>query len=309
MATLPDRVDDLLLDMWSVQADQQRELGLDGGSLSPVQLQAESTALVALLHEEAAELSRLMPTHKRHLLSLPRLVRTDAAEQVADVLKTVIAWAQLHGLMPAEVVEAFHRKTLVVAQRAAAAKMALAADTSVMCFDIDDVVCDIREWRSRLVSIRGGRPPSAEVHREEEAYKDQCYRDGTFAQCPPVPGAPAALRQIRDAGYRMVYVTARPQWQYRRLYADTLDWMERHQVPHDLVLFNKDKAEAVYEHISPAWPKAFVEDHDRNARALAAIGVNVLLFDQPHNQDYHGEGIRRVRGWNGVLEYLGLPTL
>lgn len=303
---MSDRVADLLLEMWAAQAGQQRELGLDSGSLNPVQLQNESTALVALMHEEVTELSRLVPTHKRHLLALPRLVRTDAAEQVADVLKTLMAWAQLHGLNPGEVVQAFHRKTLVVARRAEAAKMELAADTMVMCFDIDDVVCDIRDWRQKLNAIRAGRPPSAQVHREEEAFKDQCYRDGTFAQCPPVPGAPEALQAIRNAGYKMVYVTARPQWQYKRLYADTIDWMEQHAVPHDLVLFNKDKAEAVYEHISPAWPRAFVEDHDRNARALAAIGVNVLLFDQPHNQGLQLDGVKRVHGWDGVLDYLGL---
>ena len=113
------------------------------------------------------------------------------------------------------------------------------------------------------------------------------------------------MRALKKSGYTLVIVTARPQWQYKRLYADTLEWLDKHGVPHDHILFNKDKLEAVHAHLAPAWPVAFIEDHERNAKALADAGVNVLLFDRPHNRDVvDGERIRRVSGWSAVLEAL-----
>jgi uncharacterized HAD superfamily protein len=143
----------------------------------------------------------------------------------------------------------------------------------------------------------------------EEAFKDKWYRDGSFMECPHIEGAPEALHAIRASGYKIVFITARPQWQYKRLQGDTLQWLDKHNVPHDLLLFNKDKCEALYEHVQPAWPVAFIEDHERNARALSGIGVNVLLYDQPHNQTLSAlDGVTRVKNWADVLRMLKVTT-
>lgn len=136
-----------------------------------------------------------------------------------------------------------------------------------------------------------------------ETYKDDFYTEGRFAELPAIPGAPRAMMDLKAQGYTIVIITARPEWQYSRLYADTLSWLDAHSIPHDLILFTKDKAEAIHHNIRPAWPRCFIEDHPRNALSLAASGVNVLLFDTPHNQAVQeDERIKRVVGWNGVME-------
>lgn len=296
---------DRLSEMYTLQREQQEALGLDPAGLNDAERRTVATELVAQAHEEVTDLGRHVPGYKRHLLRMPAVVQMDAAEDVADVFKCALAWAQLNGITAEQLMDAFRRKTAITTARAEAERTSLEATTKLLCVDLDDVVVDISEWRALLEAIDGATP--AAIQANEEAFKDEWNRSGGFLRCPPVRGAPEALRKVKAHGYTIAVVTARPQWQYRRLQGDTMDWLTRHDVPYDLLLFNKDKCEAVYHHIQPAWPRAFVEDHTRNATALAAIGVPVLLFDTPRNRDMPEQAnITRVNDWQAVLAWLGI---
>jgi hypothetical protein len=300
---MSDRFDEL----WRLQEGHQIVLGLDPADLPEPTRRALSTELLALLHEEVTDMGRSVPTYKRHLLRLTDANPMDKAEHVADVLKTAIAWAQLNGLSDEQVVEAFRRKTAALISNVEGERVNLERGTPVLCVDLDDVVCDITDWRGGLVKSRRGTTP-AELLESEERYKDFHYSSGAFVDCPPIPGAVEALKAVRVAGYKIIFITARPQWQYKRLHADTVSWMRRHRVPYDLVLFNKDKCEALYQHVRPAWPRAFVEDHVRNATALAAIGVRVYLYDTAFNREMPPHpNVTRVHSWSDVLTQLGIP--
>lgn len=296
---------DRLVEIWQAQKEQQSELGMDPRHMNDVDRRRATTDLVMLLHEEASELGRIVSTHKRHLLASPRIDPHNVAEEVADILKTAVAIAQLHGLQVHDVVEAIRRKTRVVRSKAEGERMQLQRSTRLLCVDMDDVISDLASWGQQLKEYRDGYEPGKHVWDILEAHKDEFYQDGRFRNMPPVDGAPTAMRTIKELGWTIVIVTARPQWQYKRLYADTLEWLDQHEVPHDHVLFNKDKVEAVHTHLAPAWPRAFIEDHPRNATALADAGIPVLLFDRPHNAGVpESDLIRRVRGWGEVLEVL-----
>jgi len=298
---------DRLSEMWTLQREQQEALGLGPRELSDADRRMVATELVAQLHEEVTDLGRHVPGYKRHLLRMPTVVPMDAAEDAADVIKCVLAWAQLVGVDAEQVMDAFRRKTAVVAARAESERTSMEASTRLLCVDLDDVVVDIAEWRKQLAQARQGALGPAQVLAAEEAFKHKWNTTGGFLFCPHVPGAPEGLRKVKEAGYMIALITARPQRQYRRLQSDTMTWLMRHDVPYDLLLFNKDKCEAVYQHIQPAWPAAFVEDHTRNATALAAIGVPVLLFDAPHNREMaEQKNITRVSDWPAVLAHLGI---
>lgn len=300
---------DTLKRLWQLQAAQQRELGLAPDAMSDVERRHHMNELVVLLHEEATSIGLAAADYKRHLLRAREGDRASIAEEVADALKTLLIIAQLKGLTPEELAEAFERKTAVVARRAEGERLELQEATRLICVDLDDCVCNLEPWRHTLTGgIDVDAPPPDRLAAAEQL-KDQFYRGGRFREMDVIPGAVEALRSVRAAGYTIVFVTARPQWQYKRLYADTIGWLRDHGVPYDLVLFNKDKVEAIHEHIVPAWPRAFVEDHERNARALAAVGVPVLLFNQEHNRHVpESEHIRRVMNWTDVLRALGLSA-
>lgn len=290
--------------LWEIQAEQQRELGLDPRHQDAVSRRRLSADLATQLAEEGVQLSRIFGVHKRHMLSQKPVSKANIAEQCADTVKSVIALAQLYDISAEELTNAFKAKTRVVSAKAAQEREVLTHETRLAVFDLDDCICDLTPWTDHLRRLQGGAPPNAKTLAMMEAYKDEFYSSGKFGtEFGPVPGAPEGVRLIKRMGYKVVILTARPQWQHKRLYGDTIDWLERHHVPVDFILFNKDKVEAIHTHLAPAWPTLFVEDHPRNVSALSAAGVNVLLFDRIHNRRYAPpEGVNRVFGWTEIVE-------
>lgn len=298
---------DRLTEIWMAQAEQQQQLGLDPRHMSDVDRRRYTSDLALQMHEEVSELARLMPSYKRHLLADGAADRQEVAEEVTDCLKVLMTIAQLNDLSVADIVDAFHRKTRVVKSKAEGERMRLQRDTRLICVDMDDVISDLTKWIATLAEARGAAPAGKHTWDMLEAHKDDFYRSGRFREMPPVEGAPEGMRALKGMGYKLVIVTARPQWQYRRLYADTLEWLDQYGVPHDHVLFNKDKVEAVHQHLAPAWPLAFIEDHSRNAASLVEAGIEVLLLDKPHNQDALANSkLRRVASWDEIVSIMSI---
>jgi len=291
--------------MWFEQAVQQSELGLDPKHMSDVERRRVTSDMVTLLHEETSDIGRLSAAHKAHLLSLPNIDKHNVAEAVADVLKVTLALAQLHGLTSEEVSAAFHRKTRVVRSRSEGERLRLSHTTKLICVDIDDVLADLSGWGRELLKARGNASPGKHTWNLLEAHKHEYYTEGRFIELPPIADAAKGLKFLKSRGFTIVLVTARPQWQYKRLYADTLEWLEKHDMTHDHILFGKDKVELVHTHLKPAWPMAFVDDHELNSRAIAKAGIPVFLFDALHNQEIEdSDMIKRVSGWNMIVKLL-----
>lgn len=298
---------DRLQTIWDLQSKQQDDLGIAPEKLTKSARSELAGKMILGTMEEVVSLQQLVTQYKRHILSEPELVAENVSDKVADLLKYAVCLAQLHGVTPEQLVDSFHRKTAVVYDKARGERLrnTLRRSSKVVCVDLDDVVCDLTPWTTRLAELRGTAPMNERTLTLVESYKDEFYRHGKFMTLKPITGAAAALREFKAQGFHIIIITARPQWQYPRLYADTLQWLARHSIPHDLILFDKDKAEAIFQYVRPAWPLFFVEDHPRNATGLADIGVDVLLFDCPHNQMVpETTHIRRVHGWEGVMAEL-----
>lgn len=286
--------------MWDEQAEFQQEIGLDPRNMTDADKAAEAKNLLLNLSEEGAELARVAGGYKRHILHTKPVDRGNVAIEVVDGIKCLLTLAQLFGVGREELVHAFHEKTNVLRDRAEADRLQLERETRVVCVDLDDCVCDLSEWPKLLDQLQGGVP--RQHHKLLEEYKDDFHSSGRFRELPVIEGAQEALVAIKRAGFTIVIVTARPVWQFKRIYADTLHWLDKHNIPRDLLLFNKDKVEAIHRDLRPAWPVAFIEDHPRNALALASANVPVLLYEQEYNANVpEGEHIQRVRDWNDIL--------
>lgn len=297
---------DSLSKIWRLQAAQQAELGLDPRHMNDVVRRDVSADLILNLYEEVTAVQAVTTHYKRHLLTPPEH-NGNVAEKVVDILKLSIALAQTHGVSPETIVKEFERKTKVVRARAEQQRLEFESGTKVVCVDLDDVVCDLTPWVQELEKLKGNAPNNSRTLQMMEAWKDDWYKEGRFCELLPVIGAVEALNEIRDLGFKIVVITARPQWQYRRIYADTLEWLAKYGIPHDLILFNKDKVESVFTHLTPAWPLVFVEDHPRNAMQLGAAGIPVLFFTTPRNLDFDEatmENVVRVHNWGDVLGHI-----
>ena len=224
-----DTGEDVLDELWRLQFEQQRELGLDPETLSDVERRRQHTDLVTQLHEEASELGRAVGGYKRHVLRAPAVERYAVAIECVDVVKCALATAQLHGVDARMFASLFRAKTREISAKHAAERHTFG---EILATDLDDVVADLEPWLQELgittLSERGG---PAERLRASESMKEQFYAGGRFRELAPIPGAPEALRRAKAAGFSIVIITARPQWQYKRLQSDTHDWLRAHDIP------------------------------------------------------------------------------
>jgi NTP pyrophosphatase (non-canonical NTP hydrolase) len=291
--------------MWVRQQKQQEAFNLDPRAMAEVDRARVAKDLALGLYEEVGELVADVARYKAHILRLRPVETINVADEAADVLKYLISIAQLYGVTDVELFEAFMRKSDVVDDRANGERLTLERKTQLVIIDLDNVVADLSGWSAKLGEARGGAPMNDRTVNLLESLKTDFYRDGGFRDIPAIAGAPEGTRLLREAGYKIVIITARPYWQYKRIYADTLHWLQKHDVAYDLILYNKDKAEAIYEHIFPARPVCFIEDRDKHALEVAGIGVPVLLLDWPHNHHLSDSSlITRVYGWGDIVRQL-----
>lgn len=284
--------------IWDDQASLQIDLGLDPRNMDAVQLSGEIKNSLLGLHEETAALGRATTSYKSHLLDA-QPDKMNVTIKIADCMKYLLLLAQQHGISRQSLVDAILKKSRVVSSRADAARIKLELDTKLICVDLDDCVADLSVEFDVGITVDGTRM----THDAIEQVKHGLHSSDKFRKLPLIPDAGHSLQTIKTRGYKIAIITARPAWQYRHLHYDTIQWLKSNDVPFDALLFDKDKVDAVYRHLRPAWPKYFIEDHPRNALALASAGIDVILYDRPHNRIVPDHAkITRVKSWNEILE-------
>lgn len=300
------QLEDMWAKMWQRQSEAQSFFNLNPEAMDGIAKARTAKDLALGLYEEAGELARDATHFKAHILKHRPVERVNVADEAADVFKYAIALVQLYGVTAEEMFQAFMRKSDVVEDKARGQRMELEVSTRVIVSDLDNVIVDLRPWQKQLKEAQGGAPMNDRTVQLLESLKADMYRGGGFRDLPAIEGAVEGTRAIVDMGYRLILVTARPQWQYKRLYADTLYWLQKQGVAYDNILFEKDKAEAIYEHIFPARPRYFIEDRDKHALEVSGIGVPVLLLDYDHNAHINETDlIRRVADWPEIIRIIG----
>jgi hypothetical protein len=299
---------DKWLDMWNIQESQQKEFGLDPASMSQISKCQTAKDMILGMMEELVELSGRMTQYKAHVLKDPKMERVNVLDGVVDIVKYAIICGQLSGVTSEEVYQAFVRKSRVVSDKARGERLELERHTKVVIVDIDGVLADLSEWDKKVSEHKTPMVNDKTVSMIE-SLKEDFYRDGGFLRLEPVNGAKEGLIELRARGWKIVLISARPYWQYKRVYSDTVVWLGENGMVYDLLLFNKDKAEAIYEYIFPAKPSYMVEDKEKHAKEVAGLGVEVLLVDWPYNQGLEDTDlITRVVNWKQIVDKIGYPN-
>ncbi len=102
---------------------------------------------------------------------------------------------------------------------------------------------------------------------------------GLFLAAPPIPGAPAALRRLNEAGIRIRVITNRLFIKYfhEQAVQQTIRWLDAHGIPYwDLCLL-PDKAAVGAD--------LYVDDTPENIDALRKKGLNAIVFSNSTNRD------------------------
>lgn len=171
--------------------------------------------------------------------------------------------------------------------------------TSVVGCDLDGVIGDIVRQlvvfshRKHRIHLSRKHIVSENIETCTPIRRDQLHglfenRD-FFRTLPVVPRARELLSKLKAAGCTVHIITDR--FWYKGIHEDTTDWLKRHRMPFDSVVFAR-KAEK-HEVADRLKVRYFIEDQLSNARLLAPL-CRVLLLDRPYNQGNIPDQVTRV---------------
>ena len=175
-------------------------------------------------------------------------------------------------------------------------------DPFIFGVDLDGVCGDYGEaFRTVVADWRGisldALPPQSSWDFSEwgltEADFFELHRIGLekyhiFRHMKPMEGVAEVLWRLNDAGVWIRIITHRlaANWGHAIAVADTVAWLDDNKIPYRDLCFLGRKPEVEAD--------AYVDDAVHNINALRAIGNDVIIFDQPYNQELDG---LRARNW------------
>ena len=182
--------------------------------------------------------------------------------------------------------------------------------------DMDDCLLGWYD-RAHEVSVRAGITngvsPKSWAPNVEYGCPDQDWFDALevatldgslYLDIEPFPGAVEALQRLVSAGHFVHIVTARGFFKHGDLIrAQTVEWLTRHNVPHQSLHFTKQKDIMRLD--------VFVDDAIPNVEALTAAGIPTCMVNQPHNEGHpHPWRVHHIGQFvNQVIAYAssGIP--
>lgn len=293
-----EQVAESLSKLLAIQAGQQR-LWCDRELLTDAERAAQIDELLHGLYEETGELARGL-RRKPHIIRPEKAISAhNAVEEMVDILKYLLAIADMLEVDAATLVNRFMAKTRSVEQKVRQRRLDLEGHR-VFVTDLDMCVADLQTFFDATGGMYGS-PEAGSLEAEER--KARWYASGGFLRLGILPGAREGLLAARDAGCLIAIITARPLWEHGRIRPDTVQWLSDMGIPYDILLFNKDKYDALYQSVFPGRVVAFVEDRDKHALELVEHHVRpVYLMDAPWNRSMaRHPDITRVSGWQEIV--------
>lgn len=290
---------DKLKAIWKAQKEQQESFGLTPDT-STLDKRAMAKDYVIGMLEEVSELAAASTNFKAHILKSSDQSVSAILEEAVDVAKYLFSLMHLYGITSDEFHQRFIEKTEVIRHRAEAIDMELTSDTKLIAMDLDGCVVDLQPLDDELdVIARSGDSPSS-ILAQQESVKFEWREQGKFLDLPPIKDAIRTVKCLKNNGYQIAIITARPQKQHKRLYSDTIRWLQKYHVPYDLLLFGRDKAEMICDHLKPAFPQYFIEDRVKHALEVAALGIPVLLLDLSRKKEIDMPLVKIVKSWSDL---------
>jgi len=312
----PSVLGEEIMQMFQRQRNFQRMVFPNWDTMSPADVAATTRDLVMHLISESEEVLRETQWKIHRKLPGMVMVRSNIHEELVDVFKFWLALYQLHGFTLEDLPEEFARKSTVVEQRWMQEQSLKLDPKRTVVVDVDATLCDYVGGFLDYVAAHYQVPPIDRSKIEGSDLSGGCakylkqpvadlvalkhrYRDcGGKLLLDPLPDAAAMLRSIQFSGGQIAILTARPYETYKRVFADTLVWLQKHSMPYDAIWMSEDKREFLLRVLPTC--VAVVDDDATQALRLAEAGYLVMVPQWPSNAGLKHERIRR-----GTLEQIG----
>lgn len=297
---------------------RQKEFNKKIGNYAKSQQQKETLTKEFILHlitETVEVLNEInWKTHrKKQYDKYNPIIKENLQEELIDVFKYLISIMQFWDMSPEELVNEFHRKSDVVEQRYQQEKqMSLLRTKKIIGVDIDGVLADYPKsfidyaeqetglkFNIEKYNISG---EMAKIIGEEKAkaIKHKYRISGQKRFIPIIKGVQEGLKILKKKGYKIVLLSARPIKQYKRIFSDTIEWLQKNKLVFDAILWDENKEDRVIKEFPHM--NFMIEDVLENANKIAKAGYKVFLINKPYNKGKIEKKVIRVNNWEEILK-------
>lgn len=268
------------------------------------------------------EVSEVLDTvdWKIHRKENKPIIKSNTLEELVDCLKYWMSLCQLHGFTVEEIEEEYYRKSSVVEQRLKQEILETIkkGDDKVVGVDIDGVLADYPRSFVDFINKELGTDYTMDTVDSYDIYeclgistelgvklKDRYRQTGQKRFIPVCEGAKEMLTWLREQGYKIMLLTARPYQEYKRIFADTLEWLDKNELPYDSIIFDEKKEERLIKEFGKDRIEFFIDDVASNANNISRLGVPCYLVTRPYNKGAKlADGVTRIDKLEEVMKHV-----
>lgn len=306
--------------IWENQAEFNRKL-VDFETIrdNKEEFQKWNNFYTLALHREVSEVLDTV-NWKIHRKENKPEIKSNTLEELVDCFKYWMCLCQLHGFTPEDIEEEYYRKSNVVVQRHKQEIMDTikAGKDRVVGVDIDGVLADYPRSFVDFINQELGTNYTMDMIDSYDIYgclgiptevgmklKDKYRQTGQKRFIPVCEGAKEMLTWLREQGYKIMLLTARPYKQYKRIFADTMEWLENNNLPYDSIIFDEKKEERLIREFGKDRIEFFIDDVVDNANTISRLGVPCYLITRPYNVGKElAEGVIRINKLEEVMKHV-----
>jgi len=284
------------------------DMGLDVTKLSSDDKIRWSKEFILHIGQELHDLINCFPNWKMHYRNKEmddHFIKSNIKEEYIDAFKYFMGLGQVLGINFSSVEDVYKAKTEVVKQKYEQNRQILELKNhEVIVFDIDGVIntypeCTL-EWMNKKYNISYSSieelKSSIGIEKYEE-YKEAYRLSGDKRFQPVNQDTIDSINKLKLKGYKIVLYTVRPVSKYKRIYHDTLYWLNNSGIKFDAIYWSDYSKEDFYK--LGLKIKFGVDDTLANAKIFAKEGFKVYLLDKYYNRDvddslYSYERINKV---------------
>ena len=280
--------------------------------------QKATKEIVLHLIDECCELLR-ETKWKMHRQENINVSRNNIKEELVDIFKYWNTIMQIWNISPEEFLDDFNRKSLVVEQRFHQEKeLKLINNENVIAVDIDGVLADYPKSFIKFIEKNTGKNLSHiknvdynlyDLLSDEIGYdtirklKHQYRETGEKRFIGVVEGAKEGMLKLKEFGFTIVLLSARPYKQYPRIFSDTIEWLKSNGFVYDAILWDEKKEEKIIQEFPKM--KFIIEDNISCVNRVSREGYKSFLLDCTYNQGTTEKNVIRVKDWKEIIEILG----
>ena len=266
---------------------------------------------------ELAELLNCFPWKRHTKYKNFDTIRPAILEEIIDIFKYLLSFIIKMHFTPEEIIEEFMRKTEVVEQKFKQERL-LSMQRKIAVIDIDGIIADYPKSFVNFIHEKTGYCYDVSQLNDLNIYeqigkvigmkkilqlKHEYRINGYKRDIPLVPGIKRFMREIHKQ-YSILLMTARPFKEYKRMYADTLYFLRKNNIPFDIIVWDEKKGEKIIKEFPNV---SFVlDDSLQTVNAISRMcfdrKIKIFLLNRGYNQGKIDKGIERVNSFSEILE-------